>query len=326
MALVLGRHDIDSLLEMSDLIPAVEQAQAEYSRGKAVQPMRVGMQIPRHPGSLELMPGYLEESDALAVKVLTGRRENPRVGLPIIHATILLLDPPTGRLLAILDGGSITAARTAAASGVATRYMARAGARVMAAIGTGRQARTHLWAMKCVRPIDQVRAYDLHPESAAAFKQEMESRFGIPVQLCDSAEAAAQGAAVIVLTTNTIEPVLRSDWVEPGTHINSIASATRQVREMDSELIRRAKVVVDSKEAVLDEAGDLIIPIQEGLIGPDHIHAELGELSMGTRSGRESEDEITVYKGVGLAIQDVAAARLLYAKARAAGIGIEAEL
>ena len=321
--MLLDRDDVESLLDMAELIPVVEQAQVQYSRGRAVQPMRLGVRLPRYPGSLELMPGYLEESDALAVKVLTVRPENAGKGLPLVHATILLQDPSSGRLLAILDGASVTAARTAAVSGVATSYLARQDSSSLAIVGTGRQARTHLWAMTVVRPIRQIRAYDRQPEAARAFKDEMEGRFGLPVEITSTAEEAVRGADIVVLSTSTVEPVVQSGWVQPGMHFNSIASATTQVREMDSETIRMSKVVVDSREAALKEAGDILIPISEGLIGPDHIYAEVGEIAAGARPGREDDREVTVYKSLGLAIQDAAAAKLLYEKARRAGLGTE---
>lgn len=323
MALLLDRHNVETLLDMAELIPVLEQAQVQYSRGQAVQPMRLGVHLPRHPGSLELMPGYLEDSDALAVKVLTVRPENPGNGLPLIHATILLQDPSSGRLLAILDGASITTARTAAVSGVATNYLARRDAGSLAIVGTGRQARTHLWAMTVVRPIRQIRAYDRQPETAQAFKEEMEGRFALPVEITSTAEEAVRGADIVVLSTSTVEPIVQSRWVQPGMHFNSIASATTQVREMDSETIRMSKVVVDSREAALKEAGDILIPISEGLIGPDHIYAEVGEIAAGAKPGRENDGEVTVYKSLGLAIQDVAVAKLLYEKARRAGLGTE---
>lgn len=326
MALLLEQKDILRLLDMAELIPALEKAQVEYSQGKALPPMRFGVKTPPYPGSLDLMPGYLEESDALGVKVLSLRRDNPRLGLPLIHATLLLHDPLTGRLLALMEAASLTAARTAAVSGVATKYLARAEAFTLAVVGTGRQARTHLWAMATVRPIQQVRAYNLHPEGGAAFKREVEDRFGLPVQVVSSAREAIRGADIVVLSTTAVEPILRGDWLEEGMHINSIASATPQVRELDSEAIRRSKVVVDSREAALHEAGDLLIPMAEGVITADHIYAEVGEIASGAKPGRTGDREVTLYKSLGLALQDVAAAKLLYQKALESGVGREVDL
>ncbi|HEX2922714.1 MAG TPA: ornithine cyclodeaminase family protein [Chloroflexota bacterium] len=326
MALLLGKRDVAGLLQMDELVPALEAAQIEYSAGKCVQPMRYGVKIPGHPGSLDMMSGYLPDSDALAVKVLSLRTENPNRGLPIIHATALLLDSATGRLLALMDGGAITAARTAAVSGVATRYLARPDATSLGIIGTGRQARTHLWAMTVVRDIRLVRVYNPHQDSALAFKMEMEARFGIPIEVMQTPESVVRGADILVLSTTATEPVVRSEWVSPGMHINSIASATPQVREMESAVVARAKVVVDSREAALHEAGDLLIPISEGLISADHIYGEVGEIAGGIKAGRTSAEEITVYKSLGLAIQDTAVAKVLYEKAVSTGVGLQVDL
>lgn len=326
MALLLSEKDIHALMDMEALITALKAAQVEYSRGRVVQPMRSSLKISEHPGSLDMMPGYLSASRVLGVKVLSSRWNNPAAGLPVIYATVLLLEPGSGRLMAILNGGSITAFRTAAVSGLATRHLARKNSRSLAVIGTGRQARTHLWAMMTVRPIKKVRAYNRNMEKAETFKREMEDRFHIPVELSGSVEAAVNNADIVVLSTTTTEPVLCAEWLCDGMHINSIASATPRVRELDSTAIQRSKVVVDSREAALKESGDLLIPISEGKITTGHIYAEIGEIAGGAKPGRTGGKEITVYKSLGLAVQDAAAANWLFQRARKLGCGTEVDL
>jgi alanine dehydrogenase len=326
MALLLTHTDVQKLLDMRELIDAMERAQVQYSSGRTVLPMRSSVVLPQFKGDMELMPGFLEEDNVFGVKVLQLRFDNPSVGLPIVHATILIHDPPTGRLLAIVEGAGITAARTAAVSGVATRYLARPDAAKVGMIGAGRQARTHLWAMLTVRPVRSVRVYDSKPEARGRFKEEMEARFGIPIEAVATAEDAVRDADILVLSTTSSTPVVSSSWLPDGLHINSIASFAPDAREMDTDTIRRAKLVVDSREAAFHEAGDILIPLAEGAIGRDHVHAEVGEIASGAREGRTSAEELTVYKSLGIAIQDMAAAKLLYEKARNMGVGTEVDM
>ena len=326
MTLLLTARDIEHLMDMQGLITALESAQIEYSRGHALQPIRSRLAMPEHPGAVEIMPGYLAASEILGVKVLALRWNNPAAGQPLIHATMLLLDPVSGRLEAIMDGGSLTAFRTAAVSGVATRHLARKDACALAIIGTGRQPRTHLEAMLCVRAIERVTVYNRTIAKAAQFKDEMQDKFQIAIEIAASGEAAVSGADIVVLSTTTTEPVLSAAALRAGLHINSIASATPRVRELDSEAIQGAKVVVDSREAALEEAGDLLIPMAEGRITADHIYGEIGEIAGGSKPGRTDDREITVYKALGLAIQDAAAANWLLQKARARGSGQTVDL
>ncbi len=326
MTLLLSEKDIHALMDMSALIDALISAQVQFSRGNASPPMRYSIKLPRYPGSTDMMPGYLAESNVLAVKVLSSRWNNTAAGLPIIHAAVLLIDPGSGRLMAIMDGGSLTAYRTAAVSGVATRYLSREQASSLAIIGTGRQAGTHLWAMTLVRSVERVVLFDRNMEKAADFKNRMEKKFQCDFELAASAESAVKTADIVVLSTTANEPVLFGQWLREGMHINSIASATPRIRELDSAAIQKSKVVVDSREAALKEAGDLLIPLSEGKIAPGHIYAEIGEIAGGIKPGRVHESEITVYKSLGLAIQDAAAAEWLYQRAVQEGFGTEADL
>ena len=326
MALILDEQTIYELADMDKLINVLEDAQIEFSKGKAIQPLRSRFEISPYPGFLDLMPGYLENIDALSIKVLTSRKNNPNAKLPIIIATVFLMEAETGRLKAIMDGGSLTALRTAAVSGVATRHLARKDASCLAIIGTGRQARTHLWAMTTVRQIQKILAHDPEFESAQLFKREMEDRFNIPIALVPSAEEAVKKADIIVLSTTTTDPVLFGDRLKAGMHINSIASATPQVRELDTAAIVKSKVIVDSKKSAMLESGDLLVPISEGKITTDHVYAEIGEIASGEKLGRTSDKEITLYKSMGLAIQDTAAANWFYSKASELGRGINLEL
>jgi alanine dehydrogenase len=323
MARLINRAQIERLLDMEELIEVMENAHEEFSAGRSIQPPRSGFELSKHPGLMETLSAYLEDSGRLGVKILNSRRANPSQGRPFIYATVLLIAVQTGELKAILEGGSITAARTAAASAVATKYLSRRDSQNLAIIGTGRQGRTHLQALACVRPIRRIALYDADRESAERFQREMSAHYPQPMALASSAEQAVKSADIIALCTSSDRPVLLGRWVRAGTHINSIASYSPEVREVDSELFAAARVVADSKTEALEHAGDVLIPLKEGRVGRDCISGELGELVGGKIPGRENDTEITLYKSMGLAIQDVAAANYLYEKALAQGIGTD---
>lgn len=323
---MLTRDDLEKVLSMKDVIGVVEKAFAELARGTAHVPLRPKIFLEKYRGVMLYMPSYLSEMDALGMKVVSVYEENTQLGLPTIFAMVLLNDPKTGAPLSLMEGGFITAMRTGAASGVATKYLARKDASVVGVIGTGAQARTQLWAVCEVRNIEKVYAYDIILERAKKYAKEMSRRLNVEIIPVDSAESATRNVDILILATTAKEPVIEGDWINPGTHINSIGWMGKDARELDSKTVKRAKVVVDSREAVLAESGDIIIPIKEGVITADHIYAELGEIIIGNKPGRISDEEITLWKSVGLAIQDAATAKLAYERAIERNIGKDIRL
>lgn len=328
MALLLSRQDVQKVLTMADCIAAVEKAFGELARGSAIMPQRAVIKAAAHRGVFLAMPAYIGgEDEALGIKAVTVYPDNPaRHKLPTTLGTLLLCDPATGKVVAIMDAGYLTAVRTGAASGVATRHLARPDAAVCVVFGAGVQARQQLAAVHLVRPLRQAWVLDTVAEARDKFAVEMGAALGIPVTPAADAETAVRGADIVVTATSSATPVFDGRWLRPGTHINNIGSHSPDARELDTETVRRAKYVADHREASLAEAGDLLIPIKEGAVTAGHIHASLGEIVIGAKPGRTSPEEITLFKSCGLAVQDVATAKAVYAAARARGIGVEAEI
>jgi len=327
MVLILTKMDLEKVLGMREVMEVVEGAFAQLAKGTVKMPLRTIIGVDKYKGFIFYMPAYLEGSDALAVKIVSLYEENlEKYSLPTIFATIQLNDPETGMPLALMEGGYITAMRTGAASGVATKYLARRSSRVVGIIGTGIQARTQLRAVLEARNVEKVFVYDAVAGRAREYAEEMSERLGVNIIPVSSAEKAVKEADILIIATTAKEPVLNGNWLQPGTHINAIGWMGRNARELDSNTIKRAKLVVDSKEAVLAESGDILIPIREGVITKDHIYAELGEIVIGRKAGRVSDNEITLWKSVGLAIQDAATAKLAYQKAQEMNVGREIKL
>ena len=332
MPLLLTRKDVETVLTMKDAIAAVEEGFRQLALGNVIMPQRTVIRIPDYHGLHLAMPGYVggaEEGGALAVKVVTVYPDNPsQYGLPTTLGTLVLNDPRTGALVAIMDAGFLTAMRTGAAAGVATKYLAREDARSVGIFGAGVQARTQLEAVCTAREVRSVRVYDLVVENLEAFVADMAGFGAIPddVQAVASPAEAVKGASIIACATTSRTPVFDGDDLEPGAHVNAVGAYTPEMREIDGKVVTRAKIVVDHREAAWEEAGDLIIARDEGLIGEDDIHAELGEVVNGDRPGRESEEEITFFKSVGVAVQDAAIAPVILKAAEAKGIGTLAEL
>jgi alanine dehydrogenase len=325
MALLLTRDDVMSVLDMASCMDVVEQAFAELAEGSAVLPLRINI---KPPGGLALyMPAYLREMGALACKVVTVYKANPeKHNLPTTIGKVLLQNPETGEVICIMDGGYLTAVRTGAASGVATRYLARtAKAQVAGIFGAGVQAKMQLWALTVARDISKASVYDISAEAADTFIAEMKSKLGIEITKAVTPEEVL-AADIICTATSSPSPIFDGAMLKEGTHINGIGSHTPNARELDTEVIRRSKLVGDSREACFSEAGDIMIPLEEGAIAEDHFYAELGEVVTGAKPGRADEKEITLFKSNGLAVQDAAAAKLVYDKALEAGIGSEVEI
>ena len=291
--MTLDEKAVRAALHMKDLIPAMASALADLSGGKVVQPLRVMVPVADHQGFLGIMPAY---GSALGAKLVTFYPQNQ--GVHTHHAMILLFRPGTGEPLATMDGRLITEMRTAAVSAVATQLLARRETRVLAILGSGVQARSHLEALRLVREFREVRVWS--PRNARAFAE----RSG--VEAAASAEEAVRGADVVVVATTSMTPVLAGKWLSPGTHINAVGAARPTWRELDDDTLAQARIYVESREAASRESGDVI--------AAGRIFAEIGEVVAGTQSGRASEDEITVFKSVGVAIEDIAAADLVYRK------------
>jgi len=323
MALLLTRKDVEALLPMSEAMAAVEEAFRQYALGNVTMPLRSTIRIPGYKGVNLGMPAYIGgEMDALGLKVVSVYGDNPaRYNLPTVIATVLLNDPRSGALLAIMDGTWLTAMRTGAAGGVAAKYLARADARVATILGAGVQGRTQLMAACEARKLRRTYVYDTAPERSQTFAGDMSTKLGVEVIATDDLEMAVTEADILVAASNAHEPIFPGAWLRPGTHINGIGSHAPAARELDSETVRRSLVIADQREACLAEAGDIIIPIQEGAITAEHIHGELGQVITGQVAGRTSDDQITLFKSVGLAMQDVSTAARIYALARERGAG-----
>ena len=292
--MILDERAVHDLLGMEELIPAMAKAMADLSSGKVVQPGRVMLPVAEHQGFLGLMPAY---GGALGAKLVAFYPNNQ--GIPSHHAMILLFKPETGEPLVTMDGRLITEMRTAAVSAVATRLLARPEASVLGILGSGVQARSHLAALRLVRTIREVRVWS--PRNAAAFARE----FG--VSAVPTAEEAVRGSDIVVVATSSQTPVLSGAWLAPGTHINAVGAPRPTWRELDDDALRKARLYVEQREAATRESGDVI--------AAGKIFAEIGEVVAGSKPGRQSADEITLYKSVGVAVQDVVSADLVYRKA-----------
>jgi ornithine cyclodeaminase/alanine dehydrogenase len=328
MTILLSRDDVASVLTMEDCLAAVENAFGELARGKAVMPQRAVIKVEEHGGLFLGMPAFIGgDLNALGLKVVTVYPDNPaKHGLPTTLGTLLLCDPSTGKAVAIMDAGYLTAVRTGAASGVATKYLARDDAKTCLVFGAGVQARKQLEAMKAVRPLETAWVVDIATEPRDRFVEEMGEALGIEVLPADDVEPAVREADIIVTASSSQTPLFDGEWLQPGTHVNNIGSHSPGARELDTRTVKRSKFVADLKEANLAEAGDILIPIEEGAVDEGHIFASLGEIVVGDKPGRENDEEITVFKSCGLAIQDVSTALAVFNAARERGIGTEVEL
>ena len=321
MAIVLTESDVKSLISMADLIGSMEAALAEFSARRVQQPLRTVLQVGQK-AFFGVMPAYVPSLPALGTKMVTVFASNAERGLPTHLAMITLLDPQTGELLALLDGRYITEARTAAVSAVSVKHLAREDASMLALIGSGVQARSHLEAVGHVRPLREVRVWSRSAEHLEAFSREMQPQVQTTIVPAGSAQEAVAGADIVVLATAAREPVVRSEWIRDGAHICAVGACRPDQREMDAALVARGRLYVDSHEGALAEAGDIVLAINDGAIDASHIIGELGEVLSGKRAGRRKEDEVTVFKSLGMAVEDVAAAHLAYTRARQQGRGV----
>ncbi|MEM4466479.1 MAG: ornithine cyclodeaminase family protein [Nitrososphaerota archaeon] len=312
--LFLSDHDVERMLDMKDVIEAVEEGFKLLAMGKVKAPLRSRVSSERYNGDILSMPCLIEDFKIYTNKIVSVYPENVGRGIPTIHAVIIVADAVKGVPVALIEARYLTALRTGAASAVATKYLSRKDSKVLAVIGCGYQARTQTIGVCEVRNIQKIVAYDVIVEKAVKYGEEIREKIGVEIEVTDSAKKAIEEADIIVTATTSREPVVKREWIKPGTHINAIGAYTPEMRELDTETIIDSKVVVDNMEAALSEAGDIIIPIKEGRYSKDKIHGELGEILLGVKPGRTTSEEITIFKSVGLAVQDNAATYALLKK------------
>ncbi len=307
---VLDEHDVRQLLPMAECIDVMAEALAALARGEVHNPLRFVVRPPGETSLMGLMPAHRGgDSKLWGLKTVAIFPGNSARGLDSHQGFVALFDGETGETRALLNAGAITAVRTAAVSGVATRLLARENVRTLAILGAGIQARSHLEAMRAVRDFERVVVFSRTPGKLEGIED-------VP-----SAEAAVQDADVICTTTSAAEPILERGWLKPGVHINAVGSSIPTTRELDTATMRDAALFVDRRESTVNEAGDFLFPQREGAIGPEHIRAELGELVIGAGEGRRSAEELTVFKSLGLAVQDLAAAEYVWRRAEAQNVG-----
>jgi ornithine cyclodeaminase/alanine dehydrogenase-like protein (mu-crystallin family) len=314
---------------MREAVEAVKRAFIELSTGRADVPLRIALSQPKGAGVTLVMPGYLSDSESLAVKVVSVHDRNAEHDLPRINAIVVVIDPATGRAVAAMDGGYLTALRTGAASGAATDLLARQDAEVAAVIGAGAQARAQALSLTAVRPVKRIWIYSRRREQVDEMIAEIRPQLGPSIELlaADSPSQAVREALVVCAATTSSIPVFDGAELRPGAHVNGVGSYRPEMQEVDCATLRRAsKIVVDSREAAMAEAGDLIVAIGRGEIRPSDIYAEIGEVAAGFKPGRQDDDEITYFKSVGNAAQDVAVAQAVYLRALQEDIGIEIDL
>ena len=323
--LIADQKLVTEIFPMEEAIPTMRRALAMLAEGDVVMPLRSYLALPGGDAVMGLMPSYLGGLEAVGVKVVAAFPANFGTEFDTHQGVVLLFDTERGLLRAIVDATSITAIRTAAVSGLVTDLLAKPDAGDLAIIGAGTQAHTHLQAMRAVRPVRRVRVYSMPAESATEFAARESRLTGLAVEAVASAEEAVAGADLICTTTTATEPVVLGAWVAPGAHVNAVGAYTPTTRELDSELIAKARLYADKRESLLSEAGEFLIPKGEGLIGDDHIVAEIGEVLTGKAPARISPGEITLFKSLGIAIEDLASAHRIYeiCKERELGTWVE---
>lgn len=323
--LVLADREVRDLVDYPGCIDRLAQAFRELAQGRAQQPLRTVLPLEGHPGLLGMMPGSLTDPSVVGAKVLTVYPGNRGTGRPSHQGLVALFDPVNGSPLALVDATSLTEVRTAAVSALATRTLAREGSHVLAILGAGALAETHVRALPVVRPITTLRVWDRHPERARSLLERLEPG-SMATEAAAGPDEAVRGADIVCTVTAAREPILEAEWVEEGAHVNAVGAAVPGARELATSLVRRARVFVDRRESAWAEADDLRVPLAEGAIGRGHVVAELGEVLLGNATGRSSAREVTIFKSVGLAVEDLAAAAYAVERARAEGRGTYIDL
>lgn len=313
---------VERLSDIEGYIGALQEMFRAQAKGTTSLPPRLVVQVPEHEASLFAMPGFMGGSGALGAKLITLFPHNDGVRHPSHQGVILLFDPRDGHLLAEFEAATITALRTACASGIATDLLARRDVRNLAILGSGRQARSHLQVMLHVRKFEKVQVWSRSREHSEAFRAEWSSKYpDILIEVSDTPRGAVEGADVVCTTTGTKEPIVRGQWIRPGTHLNCVGYAGKGAREIDTDLVSKSLLFTDRVESLLLEGGDFNAAKSEGVVGDSHIRGELGDLLLGNVKGRQNPDEVTLYRGLGTATEDLAVADLLYHRALATDSG-----
>ncbi len=324
--LILDQQAVTDLLPMRECIDLMMSTLSALARGETILPLRTVVLIPDTNDAFAVMPAYIASPKTMGAKIITVYPGNHGTQYDSHQGAVLLFDPSNGSLAALLDATSVTTIRTAAVSAVATWLLARQSASSLAIVGAGVQAHAHLEAMCAVRPITSLRVWSRTPANAERLIDVARTKFKLDASFAPSCADAVRDADVVCTTTSAREPVLFGEWLTPGTHINAIGASQRSARELDTQCVVRSRLYVDRRESALKEPGDTLVPLEEGAITPDHIVAEIGELAIGRGEGRRDEREITLFKSLGLAIEDIAAASYVYDAARRVGAGVEVEL
>lgn len=318
---LLRAAEVRRLLPMAACIDLMERTMIAVSEGRALVPLRWILALPDKRGMMGIMPGYLSDPECFGIKLLSLMAQNKPPQYSSHLGLVLLFEAEHGQPLALLDGATITAVRTAAASGLATRLLARADAGDLAILGAGEQAESHLEAMLSVRRLRRVRVWARDPLKAAAFAQQQAAQHGIAIETSASVQAAVAGADLVCTVTKAREPILESAWLSAGAHLNVVGSSSANAAEIDSATVVRSRLFVDRRESTVNEGGDYLRALHAGLITPAHILGEIGEVANGSKAGRCTDADVTLYKSLGIAPQDLAAAHYVLEQARAAGVG-----
>ena len=324
--LILNQSEISQLLPMKECMEVMKEALGALARGSVLLPLRPVMWLPEKVGALGMMPAYAGELQVMGLKVVSVFPGNQGTPYDSHMGAVMIFETKHGQPLAIMDATEITAIRTAATSGVATQLLAREDAGDLTILGSGTQAKSHLEAMLLCRKIRRVRVWSRNRENALAFAGRESRRHKIEVEPVATVEAAAEASDLICTTTSSPDPILLGEHLSRGAHINAVGSSVPFARELDTDAVSRARLFVDRRESVLNEAGDFLIPKRENAIGDDHIQGEIGEIVIGKIQGRRTSEEITLFKSLGLAIEDIASAEHIYRKALSKGIGTLVEL
>lgn len=318
---LLRAADVRRLLPMAACIELMERTMIAVAEGRALVPLRSMLALPDERGLMGIMPGYLREPECFGIKLLSLMPKNKPPQYSSHLGVVLLFEAEHGQPIALLDAAAITALRTAAVSGLATRLLARADAGDLAILGGGEQAESHLEAMKSVRCLRRVRIWARDPAKAAAFARQQSTRHGIAIETAPTVQAAVAGADLVCTVSAAREPILESAWLSAGVHLNVVGSSTANTAEIDSATVARARMFVDLRESTINEGGDYLKALRAGLITPAHILGEIGEVANGSKTGRCSTADVTLYKSLGIAAQDLATAHYLFEQARAADVG-----
>jgi alanine dehydrogenase len=324
--LVVSEAEVRDLLPMDGCMDAMAEALEALSRGEVLMPLRSIVWLADRVGGLATMPAALPTSEVMGVKAISVFPGNRGTRFDSHQGVVLLFETEHGQLQAIMDATSITAIRTAAVSGVGTRALARDDARDLAILGSGTQAWTHLEAMLLARPVERVRIWSRSAENGRRFADRAAARFGIQIEVVETAREAVLGADLVCTVTSSLVPVLEGSWLSPGVHVNAVGAVGPTMRELDTEAVARSRFFVDRRESAVNEAGEFVLAREEGAIGDDHILGELGEVLLGDVTGRASPEDVTVFRSLGVAVEDLASARLIYSRAVESGAGTWVEV